>query len=971
MEKEDLLEALRFMKRVGSLSLGFSYFVMLDRPGGRTPNHQAYVPRDPKSVGSTLVKQVKKNPTNGVFYTPFAFSERYHPEGGNLRKHDGYKTGCRVLWVDIDIGDGKHYPDMKTGLRELLSLRVRPNIVVDTGGGLHGYWVLDGGVMLARWAPLAERMKQWLKDSGIKGDLGITPDSGRVLRVPGTYNMKTGTPRRCRVLKDFGDFTRLRALEYSLPEISNLETPSNVSGLFAADDNLVPEEDRRPSYSSEIVNKCLVLNAIGVNRGAGDDEPLWKDALGAIARTEDASAYAHILSDGHKDYHPASVDAKLAERAEHKPITCAQLGESYASCHGVDLCSQCPHNGVVKAPIALGYKDPEPEQLAEGPPWPLELRADGTYLHSKNKDGEKTVQKAMHERLTDARAVYGPGPDQKMIQKLICNIEFLGRASEQTFDILALGNPTMRTRYEHTTTRGLRLNKDTLVPVTDGLSSWYDQLKNAGQAVQPILSLGWFGLHKGEYAGFATGDQFIMRDIQQSEPYLEVSETLAHSYVAQGDVDVWLKAVEQMVAGGVQELLVPVYAAFASVLAPFNTDSSAVVNLFTDQSGVGKTTAMQVAASVWGDPTVAVNSMNDTVNALANKAATLNNLPLLWDEVRGNEDLDRHMMEFLFRIPQGRSKERMTGDGGKSNTFAKFRLMAVLASNMPINTTALEKGSDAAMARIFSVELPPGIKFEDPSKRHAFDDLRSNYGHAGASFVRYVAQNQADVKRMCRALDDKLRAKHKPKAADRMLVTTMAQLTAAAIICGHTGLIRNDVGAFITALEKQYSSMLSLHERLRTETSTVIPIEQYLNGDRVNGIVVSEMQLQKPGKPKNRDDKVVTPPLMGNSGIHYELCDKTGELLVDRGHFQRWANETHPSFKIYDWERRAEEEGILLDRKARVRLAAGTRHASKTQQYCYRVQLPDVGTGGRIKAVTNEEDNDGEENRPDSASGSH
>jgi len=961
MDKNDLKEALKFLHRVSPPEPGYAYCVMLDRPGGRPPNHAAYdshFPASAKDAATTILKQQRKNPTNGLFYTPFTFSDRYHPEGGNLRKHDAFKVSCRVLWVDIDVGEGKHYETLREALRALLAASpgpMTPQIVVDSGGGLHGYWVLDTAQSLADWQSIAYRMKQWLQDQGVRGDLGLTADSGRVLRLPGTANMKTGTARPCRVLKDFGGYTSVDHLRATLPAVSNLETPT-IGGLFAADDGgLVPEEDRRPSFTEEIVKKCFVLNAVGVSRGAGDDEPLWKDALGAIARTEDASQYAHIFSDGHRDYNAAAVDMKLAERAQHKPITCSQLRDSYTACHGTDLCLTCPHNGVVKAPIALGYKDVEPEAVPNTAPYPLEVRSDGTYLHTRDAEGNKTLKKLTPTRLISARAVCGPDNHGDYISKLVCGLERHGRLEERAFDMKELGQHATR-RYTHLIGNNISLDDNVVKDFSNGLRSWHRQLQEAGQEVTPILHLGWFGHKHGEYAGFATGGEFIMRDPSAQTPYLEVGELLAQSYVAHGSPDIWRLAAEQVMESGMPELMVPIYAAFASAIAPFNTDAAAVINLYTDQSGVGKTTAMQVAAAVWGDPTVAVNSMNDTVNALANKAATLNNLPLLWDEVRGNEDLDRHMMEFLFRVPQGRSKERMTGDGGKSNTFAKFRLMAVLASNAPINTAALERGSDAAMARIFSVELPPGIRYDDPTKRHAFADLRHNYGHAGPEFIRYVAQNQKKVRELCRRLDDTLRAKHKPKAADRMLVTTIAQLVAAAQILHQTGILASDVPRFLACLEAQYAKMLELHERMKTETSTVIPIEQYLNSDRVNGIVVTEMHQPRRGKPKNRDEFVLQPPQLGGGAIHYELCSKTGELLVDRGHFVGWAHQTYPGFRAYDWERKAEDEGVLLERGTRRQLAAGTRHCTRTQQYCYRVQLPDVGSGGRVHAVESVED---------------
>lgn len=957
MDNNDLKEALKFLRRVLPTGHGYSYFVTLDLPGQRPPNHQAFDTSGLRDTLDKLRKQTNKNPTNGTFFTPFIFSDKYHPEGGNLRKHDDYKVACKCLWVDIDVGEGKHYPTLRDALTALLSAvgDRRPNIMVNTGGGVHAYWVLDQDVPHDRWLMVARRMKQWLSNIGVKGDLGITPDSGRVLRVPFTPNMKTGTPRVSKVVHDDLATTALAMLESDLPEISNLEkgVPAGaITSLFGAPtETMVEEAERRPSYTEEIVKKCLIINATGVSRGKDDNEPLWKDVLGVIARTEDAEAYAHVFSDGHPDYHETFVNQKLVERGEHKPITCSQLRDSYMECHGTDLCASCPHNGTIKSPITLGYRETEPEEVPTTLPFPLELRADGTYLHTKDKDGRRGTEQIMPNRLLSARAVRGKDDDGNYVQRLVCEVELHGVSEERALDMVELSQHRSK-KCSHFIDNGMMVKETIVDTVSNGVKSWYNQLVEAGKAVDPVLRLGWYG-HTPTlgYAGFATGGDVMIQDPNGEAPYLKIDDPLINSYKQYGDPLSWGRCVETLMSSGIQELMVPVYASFASILTPFNPDPSAVVNIFTEQSGVGKTTAMQVAASVWGNYRAITNSMNDTVNAVANRASVIHNLPLFWDEVRGGDEHDRQMMEFIFRIPQGRSKERMTGGGGATNTYAEYKLMAVLASNQPIITNAMDSGEDAAVARIFSVELPRDIKFVDSQNRHVFGELVHNYGHAGVDFAQYVAEHQKECRALCKKLDDALRAKHKPKAGDRMLLTAMAQLAAAACLLKAQGIVNNDPRAFLACMEHHYLENLKLHKRMATQTRTVVPVEQYMNDSRVNGMVVTELPKSRPGKPKDREDKVVQPPLLGAGSLNYELCSKTGEAILNRSHFQQWAVQNIPQFKAGRWERQAEGEGVLLDRNDRRSLGAGTRHTTKTQHFCYHVQLPDVGTGGRLNVV--------------------
>jgi len=108
------------------------------------------------------------------------------------RGEDGTKEGvCRVtaLWGDFDAKDG-HTREGR--LAQLDGLPCWPSMVVGSGSGFHAYWSLEepaGSPEEMGRAELAMRL--------LAAGLGSDPvhDRSRILRVPGTFNHKTGEPR--------------------------------------------------------------------------------------------------------------------------------------------------------------------------------------------------------------------------------------------------------------------------------------------------------------------------------------------------------------------------------------------------------------------------------------------------------------------------------------------------------------------------------------------------------------------------------------------------------------------------------------------------------------------------------------------------------------------------------------------------------------------------------------------------------
>jgi hypothetical protein len=114
----------------------------------------------------------------------FALGTRYGTNGGT--KRDVYRVA--TAWADLD---DRTIKDCK--------FRIKPDIVVKSGNGLHCYWTLSEPLLIRgegeRWKPI-EAVNRALAYQ-LKGDTS-TIDISRVLRVPGTMNHKYSPAREVK-----------------------------------------------------------------------------------------------------------------------------------------------------------------------------------------------------------------------------------------------------------------------------------------------------------------------------------------------------------------------------------------------------------------------------------------------------------------------------------------------------------------------------------------------------------------------------------------------------------------------------------------------------------------------------------------------------------------------------------------------------------------------------------------------------
>ena len=111
----------------------------------------------------------------------------------------------RSLFIDLDVGENKEYAtkeDAHTALRKLITeAQLVEPVVIDSGGGIHAYWIFDRDIPKDEWKIYAEKFKA-LCLSHIAIDPVVTADAARIMRAPETLNYKFDPPVATAVLSE-------------------------------------------------------------------------------------------------------------------------------------------------------------------------------------------------------------------------------------------------------------------------------------------------------------------------------------------------------------------------------------------------------------------------------------------------------------------------------------------------------------------------------------------------------------------------------------------------------------------------------------------------------------------------------------------------------------------------------------------------------------------------------------------------
>ena len=180
-------------------------------------------------------------------------------------------------------------------------------------------------------------------------------------------------------------------------------------------------------------------------------------------------------------------------------------------------------------------------------------------------------------------------------------------------------------------------------------------------------------------------------------------------------------------------------ASFASPILSLVGSLPFFVHLWGVDSGTGKTVALMLAASVWGNPALGsyVQTFNGTQVGQERTAAFLNHLPVCLDELQLTKDSRGKTSFDVYQLAQGVGRSRGKRTGGVEMA-ATWSCCFLTTGESPLTNISAGAG---AVNRVIDIECTSGSAVLTDGQRIS-GLLKRNYGWVGRMFVERLYKDE-------------------------------------------------------------------------------------------------------------------------------------------------------------------------------------------------------------------------------------
>lgn len=794
---------------------------------------------------------------------------------------DGRKAAnavqLRSLFIDLDCGDGKPYPtipDASAALKAFVCAHSLPRpYVVVSGGGLHAYWPFDAAVPVSDWAPVARRFKKFCLDNGLHIDRAVTADAARILRVPGTMNYKTLTPRPVSIVVTAAP-TPFSWWEERLPA-SQAEILAAAKAHGADPFKVLAGADFPPTEFARIVRKsvkgtgCAQI-AKAVEQAATLEEPLWRAALSIAWRCVDGETAIHKLSRQHPEYQPEATVQKA--EGTKGPATCMWYKENYP-----DTCRGCQHRFT--SPIQLGRKIQEDTPVGDS------YVVSHTLNPDNDEDGPKFVQvnipaypKPYFRGVNGGvyRHVKGPDGEPAELTVYPYDLYLTGRFfdSSESGD----GEGEIVAVHAHTPHDGIRkfftpitqlLQKERMrdLLLKHGVVALNKELDNImvyfAESIR-ALQRAYAADRTRNQMGWTTGERsFVIGELEYTPesvilaPASSATKVVAPLLVSKGSLEEWAKIANFYANPGMEGHALALFFGFGAPLLRLLGGievRGATLNLMSNKSGTGKTTIQMVINSIWGHPSQLLLKKDDTFASKIQWLGMMNNLPVTMDEITNIDD--EALSELAYDIPQGRGRHRMESQSNKLrlNTVS-WMTFVITSSNASMydKLMRLKTTADGEVRRLIELRLNRPVEVSKQESDDIFRSLGGNYGVAGPIFISYVLNHIDEVRAVINSAQMAVDSAMKLDQSGRFHSAALACAMAAGKIANALGIINIPVAPVfryaVTAMSHIQETVVE--QVSSSDISATGALASFINENLNNLVVINTTLGATPEPPIN------------------------------------------------------------------------------------------------------------------------
>lgn len=711
-----------------------------------------------------------------------------------------------TLYADIDVKSEAHaqtsLPSSVDEATEFLhSLKIKPSIIVNSGNGIHGYWLLDKPFIIeteegrkhissifkgfGRYVNSEAKKHEWKIDS--------VYDLARILRVPGTINHKLGTGAKCEVIENHDE---RHSISDFIQFIHSHEGASTIGNIAQG--------------VEKVLRKCEFIKYCKDN-AENLPEPLWHAMITNLAPLKDSKSAIHEFSRSYPKYSFDETERKVQRAIQkNKPHTCEYIREN--------LNFDCGKNCPVKAPIVYGLPSFE-ERITELISsdkisadeilskenlklcaWAkVNLPSEYARLKSKLKgkvnlrDFEKAVRfeskkkddsdsqgnltpldlKGMSLNGTVVplgwkvsmkqgiqKVVRGTNSDE-LLGICICPIVITKRL--ENFDdgtekielsffrdghwkklVAPRSSVFNRTSIIKYADSGLPVSSKNAADIVAYLSDYENANLNVIPLVKSISRVGW--LNSSSFFPYKVNGNIVF------ESEMSEVDAISQGTVPRGDLELWKKYAAKIRKNPFARFIIS--ASFASPLLKLLENRVFFIHIWHDSQS-GKTAVIKFAVSVWGDPAKLMGSFNATSVGLERMAGTLKHLPFAIDELQVLNEHKISAEKIVYGLANGFGRLRGSKTGGMQSVLSWQSIM-LTSGEQPMSN---ESSNDGAITRVLELYGKPVDEVGFAHDVHTISG--GNYALAGKEFIEFIINNvsekiaKEDYKKLIKEIDFK------------------------------------------------------------------------------------------------------------------------------------------------------------------------------------------------------------------------
>lgn len=228
-------------------------------------------------------------------------------------------------------------------------------------------------------------------------------------------------------------------------------------------------------------------------------------------------------------------------------------------------------------------------------------------------------------------------------------------------------------------------------------------------------------------------------------------------------------------------------ASFASPLLSIVGSLPFFVHLWGVDSGTGKTVALMLAASVWGNPAVGsyTQTFNGTQVGQERTAAFLNQLPMCLDELQLTKNSKGQSNFDVYQLAQGVGRARGKKSGGVE-MVPTWSCCFLTTGESPITSGSAGAG---AVNRVIDIECTSGtVAIKDGHRVSGV--LKHNYGWAGQMFIEKLYSSDKILEQVREIYQDTFRELCEGDSTEKQAMAAAAILTAD--LCATNWIFKDD-----------------------------------------------------------------------------------------------------------------------------------------------------------------------------------